>query len=377
MSESTGGSEVQADLRGIDHLIRDGNLRAAQRACKQLLQRHPTSAAAHEKMGDIMYRRELWEDSAEWYDLAIQLADTPELRAKLEDTQEQAREARTGPEPELAEEAEAGRRRLIWLAVGAVAMVVVVILVIVGLAARRVDVEPPTMPRVATAESGRPAGSPGLTAPSTVRGTRSVPAPRRGEVEIPTARENPQQHWAAQEAPRRAPRRPISRTRQEEISEPVTDHDRAVIDAVSSLTWDDDRPMTGKIMAMVDPYTGYAVVRATVPQSLPRGHMVERVVRQAYRVALAAIRADEVIETLTVQMVVTAPNGEHVVLFRGNTDRKTLRTVGEGRPNFATLWNDIFKTTRWNPQVGGAIPQDLQQSLQAGRSGSRSRPQGG
>ncbi|MEA3401189.1 MAG: hypothetical protein U9R79_08110 [Armatimonadota bacterium] len=375
MSESTGGSEIQADLRGIDHLIHDGNLRPAQRACKELLQRHPTSAAAHEKMGDIMYRRELWEDAAEWYDLAIQLADTPELRAKLEDAEEQAREARTGPEPELVEEAEAGRRRLIWLAIGAAAMVVVVILVIVGLTAGRVEVEPPPTPRATTAETGRPQRSPGLTAPSTVRGTRSAPAPQRGGVEIPTARENPQQHWAARQAPRRAPRRPISRTRQEEISEPVTDHDRAVIDAVSSLTWGDDRPMTGKVTAMVDPYTGYAVVRATVPQSLPRGHLVERVVRQAYRIALATVRADEAVEALTVQMVMTAPNGEHVMVFRGNTNRKTLRMVGEGRPNFTALWNDIFKTTRWNPQVGGDIPQDLQQSLQADRSPSR--PQGG
>jgi hypothetical protein len=183
-----------------------------------------------------------------------------------------------------------------------------------------------------------------------------TPAATGGAQEVPSG------HWSAQAIPpTRAERRPItSRTSAASSPEPLTDHDRAVIEAVSSLTWGDERSMSGRVSAMVDPYTGYAVVRATIPSSLPAGGLVEAVVKQAYRVAMATIQADEVVKTLTVQMVRTTPSGERVLAFRGNTTRTVLRGLGNQPPDFATLWNDIFKTVWWNPQADGDLPAGYQ-----------------
>lgn len=367
-------SEVRADLRGIDHLIRDGNLASAQKACKDLLQRYPTSAAAHEKMGDIMYRRELWEDAGEWYELAQQLADSPELREKIEDTRQRAIEARTGPEPVLLGATASPRRRLIWLIAGAVAMIIVVVLLIAGLSGNQEE-QPIERPAIAAAdEDAGPSRGPRLTAPSTVRGTSRTPAPTtRGARSIPQARENPSQHWAAQPAaPRRAPRRPISREAREDLPEPLTDHDRLVIDTVSSLTWGDNRPMTGRVSAMIDPYAGYGIIRVSVPTSLPTDRLVERVVKQAYRVAMAAFRADEALNSMTVQMVTTAANGERVVAFRGNTNRIAMRRLGDQDPSLKQIWNNFFADAWWNPQAPGEVPEELAREMQqSGVSGNR------
>ncbi len=348
---------MQQELRDIDEMIDEGDLTGAQIACKSLLQQHPTSAAAHEKMGDIMYGRELWEDAVEWYDLALQLNETPGLRSKLAKAQQRVREARTGPEPEPVEDT-GHTRRLVWLGVGAAAMTLVVIMVVIGIAqSRRGRQDRPRSDVISDTGPGD-MGSPALTSPSTVRSTRTSPAAVGDRpLEIPRAHENPQEHWAARQVPRRAPRRAItSRTRQEAITDPLTDHDRAVIDAVSSLTWDDERPMTGRVSAMVDPFTGYAVVRVTIPSSLPIVGLVERVVLQAYRVAVATMQADEVVSSITVQMVRVTDRGERVLAFRGNTTRETLRNLDTASPGFDLLWNNVFKTVWWNPQAGGAPP---------------------
>lgn len=345
------------ELRDIDRLIDAGDLNKAQDACKSLLQQHPTSAVAHERMGDIMYRRELWEDAVEWYDLACQLSDAPELRAKLDDARRRMREARTGPEPVLVDEARPARK--IWLALGAAVMLVVVVFVLIGIFGRSRGTEAPPVSVAVEEGSSTPSRTPALTAPTPVRSIRTAVPPQTGTVSSagPTAHENPERHWAAQQVPRLAPRRPISsRTRQERVTEPITDHDRAVIDAVSSLTWGDNRPMSGRVSAMVDPYTGYAVVRCTVPSSLPKAGLVERVVKQAFRVAMATIQADEVITALTVQMVYTTEQGERVLAFRGNTTRAVLQKVATTTPSFEVLWNQVFRTVWWNPQVEGDFP---------------------
>ncbi len=349
------------ELRTIDRLIADGDLMAAQSACRSLLQQYPTSAEAHEKMGDIMYRRELWEDAVAWYDLASQLAETPVLLGKLTEARKRMRRAHTGPEPELVDDTGSGRR-LIWLGIGVAVMALVVVGILANLFGGPTEErEVRTAPVVSQVSEGAPMRTPALTPPSPVRSARAAPA-ARVPAEAAAATENPEQHWAAQPVPpQRAPRRPItSRTRQESITEPLTDHDRAVIEAVSSLTWGDERSMSGRVSAMVDPYTGYAVVRATIPSSLPSAGLVEAVVKQAYRIALATIRADETVTTLTVQMIRTTDSGERVLAFRGNTTREVLRQVGTQSPDFSTLWNEVFKTVWWNPQADGDLPTGFQ-----------------
>ncbi|MGD9497021.1 MAG: tetratricopeptide repeat protein [Armatimonadota bacterium] len=352
------------ELRSIDRMISEGDLTGAQDVCRSLLQEYPTSAAAHEKMGDIMYRRELWEDAIEWYELARQLSDTPELRAKLEDTRRRMREARTGPEPAVI--VDTGRtRRLIWLGVGAAAMILVVVLAVIGLVRSR-QAEQAVRERIVTDYERGGLRSPGLTAPSPASPAPSVaPSPAITGArarEIPQATANPEQSWAATGGTRLAPRRALtSRTRQESITEPLTDHDRKVIDAVSSLTWGDERSMVGRVAAMVDPYTGYAVVRVTIPSSLPRTGLLERVVQQAYRVALATVQADEVVMSLTIQMVRVTDRGDRVLAFRGNTTREALAHVGTASPDFNTLWNTVFKTVWWNPEADGSAPVVVEQ----------------
>ncbi|MBD3293713.1 MAG: hypothetical protein GF393_12370 [Armatimonadia bacterium] len=348
------------ELKKVDELIGEGDLVAAQRMCKRLLQQHPTNAAVHEKMGDVMRRRELWEDAAEWYDLAGQLHETEAIKAKRADVLQRARETRsTGPEPHLVEDADSPRRLMLWLGIAAAAMLLVAVGVIWSIA-RGGDGDDAT-PATRVADSDGPVSrSPGLTAPSPVRGTRSAPAPSRGTQSIPTARANPEHHWSAGQMPRRAPRRTVSSRSRTGISvssaSPVTDHDQAVVNAVSSLTWGDNQQMTGRVQAMVDPYSEYAMISVTIPPAIPEQEMVETVVRQAWRVALAAIQADEVINTMTVRMVHVTESGERVVAFRGNTKRAALQALAVDQPDLGTLWTRVFATAWWNPQVGGNLP---------------------
>ena len=161
------------ELQQIDRLIEEGELERAQIIAKSLLQKHPTSAAAHEKMGDVARARELWEDAVEWYDLARQLHDSPDISRKLAEAKRSMQAARKGgPEPELVEDT--GQGRLLWLGIATAFLTLVVVLVVIGFAQSRrteetqqaqTDVVPPTTaPR-----------SPGLTSPSTVR---SMPTER-------------------------------------------------------------------------------------------------------------------------------------------------------------------------------------------------------
>lgn len=348
------------ELRNVEELINEGDLVAAQRMCKRLLQQYPTNAAVHEKMGDVMRRRELWEDAAEWYDLAAQLHETEGLKAKRADVLQRAREdRRSGPEPHLVEDADSPRRLMLWLGIAAAAMLLVAVGVIWSIA-RGGDEEEPTRVTRAVDGDGPVTRSPGLTAPSPVRGTRSAPAPSRGTQSIPQAQANPQQHWSAGSMTRRAPRRTITSRSSTGINvsspSPTTDHDQAVINAVSSLTWGDNQQMTGRVSAMVDPYSEYAMISVTIPRAIPESRMVETVVRQAWRVALASIQASEVINTMTVRMIHVADDGERVVAFRGNTKRAALQALAVEQPDLTTLWSRVFATAWWNPQVGEELP---------------------
>jgi hypothetical protein len=348
------------ELRRVDALIDEGDLVAAQRMCKRLLQQHPTNASVHEKMGDVMRRRQLWEDAAEWYDLAAQLHETEALKAKRADVVQRAREERQNePEPHLVDDADSPRRLMMWLGIAAAAMLLVVVGVIWSIARGGEETDRPTISRSVDTD-GPTRTTPQLNQPSPVRGTRDVPTAGRPVQSVPRATANPQEHWAASQMPRPAPRRTISSRSNTGISagspDPTTDHDQAVVNAISSLTWSDERPMTGRVRAMVDPYSGYAMISVTIPRAIEEDGLVEEVVRQAWRVAVAAVRADEVIEAMTIRMIRVTEDGERVVAFRGNTTRAALRTLEVDRPNFETLWNRVFATAWWNPRVGGDPP---------------------
>ncbi len=349
---------VLQELRAIEGQMAEGNLAAAQAECKRFLQQHPTHAGAHEMMGDILYARELWEEAAEWYELGRQLSPTEKLRIKRRDALRQAKQARKGPEPTLVDDADTPRR-MIWLGIAAVAMLLVIVLVAVGMARRGGEPRERRPPRT-VAERRPPEAQQELTSPRTVRGTPDsarqtpsapdrTPSPTRRE---PAAQERAAEHWAAQQMERIPPRREISRgeTTPRRGSEPLTDHDDAVVRAVGSLQWDENIRMTGQVGAMVDPFTGYAVLRVLVPQSVT-GDLQEKVVRQAFRVAQATFQASEAVSSLTVQMVRDSESGERMILFRGNTTRRMIERVEE-TPDFDTLWDRVFTAVQWNPLAG-------------------------
>lgn len=345
------------DLRAIESLMARGALQAAHGECKRFLQQHPTHAAAHEMMGDILYARELWEEAAEWYGLAQQLARSERLRIKRADANQRARQARKGGDATLVDDTETPQR-LIWLGIAAAAMLAVIILIGAGIArSGSEDRRPPEPPERTAMDTRPPARSPALTGPSAVRSaadTRAEPrTPTQPRTTTTPARERTEEHWAAEPLERIPPRRPISRTTTTpRPPEPVIDHDEAVIRAVSSLRWDEETAMTGQVSAMVDPFTGYAVIRVLVPRSVPRDGMRERVVLQAYRVARASFQANEVITAMTVQMVRDTDDGERAMLFRGNTTRRAVQRVETGTPDFDMLWDNIFTAVRWNPLAG-------------------------
>ena len=371
------------ELRQVEELIEENDLVAAQRMCKRLLQQHPTNAAVHEAMGDVMRKRQMWDDAAEWYDLAAQLHETEALRAKRADVLQRAKEERArGGQPHLVDDT-GQSRMLFWLGIAAAAMLIVIVGVVWGISRGGDEAERAPISR--TVDSDGPGAAGGRStpsggrfgAPSPVRGTRQAPTAGQSggtttTTATPRASANPEQNWAARQMPRRAPRRQVSSRGTSGIStsspDQTTDHDQAVINAISSLTWGDNRPMTGRVNAMVEPYSGYAMISVTIPRAIPDAGLTEEVVRQAWRVAVAAIRSDEVITSMTIRMIRIMEDGERVVAFRGNTTRAALRNVEVDQPDFMTLWGKVFASTWWNPQVGGNAPEMVESDQDNGAS---------
>ncbi len=144
--------------------------------------------------------------------------------------------------------------------------------------------------------------------------------------------------------------------------EPITDHDRMVINAVSSLTWGDSRPLTGRVSAMVDEYQGYAVIRITIPPSVPREGMSEDIVRMAFRAARATLMADESIYAMTVQIVRGMSTGSGTagmeIMWRGNASRRRVEEFSRSGGDVGTLLTQVFAAVRWNPSLTAIAPEE-------------------
>ena len=113
--------------------------------------------------------------------------------------------------------------------------------------------------------------------------------------------------------------------------------------------------MVGRVAAMVDPYTGYTLVSVSIPADVPEGDLLEQVVRQAHRICLAVIRANENIRYITIRMVKSVGK-QRVTVFRGNTSRAALEKYRGSDVSFDALWSHVFKSVWWNPQVAGNMP---------------------
>lgn len=356
MAEQTpdrGRVALAEDLKRIDGLIAAGEHTAATSACQESLQRHPTSATLHEKMGDTLSARQLWDDAAEWYDLARQLHATPELEEKIADARRRARQARQGgveEEPRRASPVVL----LVGLGLAAVLTVVLAVVLVSGWLRAR-SAEAPTSAEQIVGEFTPSAGNAAAAAGGMPRSVRGSPAaPGGGRATAPAAREIPGGHWGAVPPAERAPMRDPESTRIEALRDPVTDHDRLVINAVSSLTWGDDRPLTGRVDAMVDEFQGYAVIRVTVPPTASASSLSSQIVTMAYRVGLTAVRADEAISAVTVQMVrARSSEGGAVmeIIWRGNASRRNLEQFGGSAEDVEGLLTQVFAAVRWSSDL--------------------------
>ena len=361
------GDELMAGLSEIADLTAAGDYPEAQSVCQRLLRDHPTSAALHEQMGDLLYARELWDDAAEWYDLADQLGDSLDLKQKMHDAQRHDRAARMGGPDDDDEEQRAASRRnthLMMLGVAAALVTVVAVVLVIGWLRSRGGEAPPTTLAGSqmTTRDGISGGLRSLSGTAPPRGIVASPRAPGSGVSRPYAHAQPGGDWSASLPSARAPRRNPTTTQIETMVEPITDHDRMVINAVSSLTWGDSRPLTGRVSAMVDEYQGYAVVRVTIPPSVSRAGLAEDIVRMAFRVARATVMADEAINAVTVQIVRGVSTGRGSasmeIMWRGNASRRRLEEYSRSGDDVGTLLTQVFAAVRWNPALTAIGPEE-------------------
>ncbi|MCD6360262.1 MAG: hypothetical protein J7M38_05295 [Armatimonadetes bacterium] len=357
---TAGRGDVDDKLVRIDELMAVGDYTEALAACHELLHQQPTSAVLHEKMGDILFARELWDDAAEWYELARQLQNTPEIEDKLAEARRRDRAARMGDMEPEKRSTRPSPAMLTLLAIAAIVTVTVVVILVTGwLRSRSPQATTQSPTPVGAGEFSPAPAATNLSTGGLPRSIRSSPAAPRGGGAQAGAHENPSGHWSAGLPPQRAPRRDTTATRIESLTEPVTDHDRLVIDAVGSLTWGDDRPLSGRVAALVDEYQGYAVVRVTVPPTVPASNLAEQLVMMAYRVALTAVRADEAINAITVQMV-RARSGSGgatmEIIWRGNASRRNLEEHVDLANDPGALLTQVFATVRWSAELRSSVP---------------------
>ena len=335
----------------------------AQQFGQQLLEDHPNNAAVHALMGDLAARRRQPRQAVEWYQMSLRLQRDREVSDRLTEQLEilAAAGEEIRIEDDLTEPASEYRRLgLIAILGGVVVVGILITLVVLSLLgsgdsqrpARGTGMPHPTTagrasetPRTAT---GLPAAQP-RSAPAQTGPGRPVPStPRqRGAAPGADARQTPPMHVT------------------QRVDGPMSDQDRYVTQALSSITWPTGEALGSNVQALVDPYTGYTVITAEVPPAMQRVNLSNMSIDTAYKLAVAAIRVDPGIDTMTIRILVTveANDGKGRVLtaFRGNTKRDVLEYFAKRgvQPDREMIWNQVFATTWWNPSVSSpaAAPQ--------------------
>jgi hypothetical protein len=141
------------------------------------------------------------------------------------------------------------------------------------------------------------------------------------------------------------------------VDAPLADRDVLLTRALGSLNWPNGDPLGWRVIALMDPFTGYALISVEVPPAMRSNNLYTPVISMAYRLAVTAVQSDRGIDSLTVRMLtqVEDERGRHLqlVAFRGNTTREALDYyLKRGiEPDAATIWSHVFATTWWNPVV--------------------------
>ncbi len=343
-------SEQLAEIR---ELIARGELAQAQRLVQENLAQYPHSAALHALMGDIAAARRQPREAIDWYALSLRLEDNPEVRAHMQQQQELLAAVVSEEEPS---EPALTRQRLVWMIVGGFVAVALILTGLGILASRR----PPSEPRRPFAAPVRPAEQPlmgpgraaspppALVSPSRPPSAASVPAP------APSAR-------AAAPAPS-VPTPGGNVLITQSLEAPLSDRDRLLTQALSGVTWPTGEALGWRVQAIVDDFTGYAMITVQTPRSLRMADVPGVIIDMAYKIAVAAIQADRGLLSLTVRILMPVESdGKKKILlaFRGNTTREHLEYyLKRGQqPDRNTIWNHIFATTWWNPSISAASPE--------------------
>jgi len=343
-------SEPLAEIR---ELIARGELAQAQHRVQESLAQHPHSAVLHALMGDIAAARRQPREAIDWYALSLRLEDNPEVRARLQQQQELLAAVTADAQPA---EPTSTRQRLIWMIVGGFIAVALILTGLGILASRR----PPSEPRRPSVAPVRPAEQP-FTGPSQAASPpRTVVAPSRPPSAASAPLPAPSARAAVPAPAMPAPSGNVLIT--QSLEAPLSDRDRLLTQALSGVTWPTGEALGWRVQAIVDDFTGYAMITVQTPRSLRIADVPGVIIDMAYKIAVAAIQADSGLLSLTVRILMPVESdGKKKILlaFRGNTTREHLEYyLKRGQqPDRNTIWNHIFATTWWNPSVSAASPE--------------------
>lgn len=348
---------LEEELAEIELLCEQRSYRRAQDIAQRLLRSYPTSARVHEAMGDVSAAAGHHREAVQWYELTLQLGFGQQVMDKLSEQRRlQAESEAAAAQPSTPAEPEESEPhyRLIAAIAGAVVLLVVVSLIIMAARGGK-PAEPSPSPPAPRAVSTRatPQG-PAAAAPSATPAPSAPGQPARRSYGQP----GPTPGTPGAEAPRQE-LPPVHITRA--IDAPLTDQDRALLAALSSLTWPNGQNLSGDVNAMVDPYTGYAFITLKLPPALKGSTQFTTGLSMAYGCAVAAIKADRSVRSLTVRMIAPVTTGDTetmLAIFRGNTNRATLERYmqASANPNTKEIWQGVFATTWWNPSVPVEMP---------------------
>jgi hypothetical protein len=345
-------ADLAAGLLQIADLLERGNLNLARSQAQSLLERYPASAAVHALLGDIAAAGQFHREAGEWYQLSLRLAEDAVVRGKLERSLQAVERERLGGVEEVdsqegspARSSWRGRKTLVIALVGGV-------LVLLGMAAlitHWLNAGGPRGTRSAPRATARPAGRPVAERATPTAPSRPADArPGRGQ---PTATTDV----------RATPSAPMSTSgvvrMTQKLEAPLSDRDILLTRSLAALTWPSGGELGGDVQAIFDPFTGYALITAQLPRGRPKTEHYQLAVEMAHMLAVAAIRSDAGVDSLTVRILAEVENENRqsavLVAFRGNTNRTTLEYYlkQSTKPDLTTLWQKVFATTWWNPSV--------------------------
>lgn len=310
-------------------------------------------------MGDIAAAGANHDEAVEWYELSLRLETNQRVVTKLGEQRGMiAASEPVSPEADEMEEEERSRRHYQTIAAIAGGAILLVFILILVSALRR---EPPS--EQPDTSQARPAATRGRQAPRSSGGlvqSPAAPGRSRATPSAPTSRSqgSPAPTWAPVEQPQgNLP--PVHITR--DIDAPLTDKDRSLLRALGALTWPGGDKLSGNLNAMVDPFTGYGFVTLMFPRSIKPAHWTNTAITMSYRIAVAAMKHDDSLRSLTVRIITPIEVGDEEVvmtLFRGNTNREAIeRFLDDGaQPDLREIWEKVFATTWWNPSTSEQPP---------------------